>query len=628
MRKYGFFFVLSCAGFVFAQVDLHGGEKRISMGDSAGNPILPSSAFIPDGEPRIFEYQGAKRVFLYGSRDERVTGYCGYGHDVWSAPVDDLSQWTNHGEIFNVKQVQDIGYGLVNEQHFGAPDCVYNPVTKKYYLYTFLGAGYHLDGKAGPLKDATGTAPGYRDWGPKCVMARSDSPAGPFTDPVMCDWPAANDAGTFDPGVLVDEQEDGSVRVYAYWGMRKGDRCAEIDPKDMYTIIDPETRNPDRNAWRKTLTNVKGSTLFEASSVRRVAKDQYVFVYSANERVQALSYCYGSTPVGPWHYGGRIIDNGINWRPGNNHGGIAEINGKWYVFYHRPTSNNYNRQAMMEPIDVTFKGDRVVIPAVAMSSQASHTNGLNAFQRYNIDICCYSKGGGTIAGALRLPDGLQPMVGIKGGTELGFKYFDFGETPLTDTDDIRLKLNLQLIRNASMTIQVARPDTTNDSVGRIDVMKGNLKDYAAADGTYHDIEIPLSALDGNQALKAIGGLKGKLAVFLRFDDGNGELCRIKELEFVKGDAPTPNPLMDVRISGNIKNGRAVALPVKARFGESVKLTVLPDAGFEAALIRVTDETGRDVPVDRNADVPHGPVSFHFTMPASPVVIEAGFKPVG
>jgi hypothetical protein len=37
------------------------------------NPILPPSAFIPDGEPRIFEYEGEKRVFLYGSKDEKIT---------------------------------------------------------------------------------------------------------------------------------------------------------------------------------------------------------------------------------------------------------------------------------------------------------------------------------------------------------------------------------------------------------------------------------------------------------------------------------------------------------------------------------------------------------------------------
>src|SRR4051794_4514880 len=101
------------------------------------NPILPCTAFNPDPEPHVYEYKGERRVYIYGSKDDRVTGYCGPRHDVWSAPVDNLTEWTNHGEAFHVKQVQDLGYGLVDQQHFGAPDAAYNPITKKYYLYTF-----------------------------------------------------------------------------------------------------------------------------------------------------------------------------------------------------------------------------------------------------------------------------------------------------------------------------------------------------------------------------------------------------------------------------------------------------------------------------------------------------------
>ena len=599
---------------------LYGGETGVSTHGAPGNPIFPSTAFIPDGEPRVFEYNGEKRVFVYGSRDERITGYCGYGHDVWSAPVDDLSAWANHGEVFNVRQVQEIGYGVVPEQHFGAPDCVYNPVTRKYYLYTFLGKGYRLDGVQGPSKDAEGTVPGFGENGPKCVMAWSDSPAGPFVDPVMCDWPPANSAGTFDPAALVDQQEDGSVRVYVYWGMRTGDRCAEVDPTDMHTIIDPETRRPDRNAWRKVLPGrmPHGATLFEASSIRKIAADKYVFIYSPNRVISALTYCWGKTPFGPWHYGGRIVNNANNWRYGNNHGGIVDINGKWYVVYHRQTLGGINRQAMLEPIEVRLDGDRVVIPEVAMSSQASVTAGLPAFQRYNIDICCYATGGALIAGAPRQPDGLHPMTGIKNGAQLGFRYLNFGQAAASDADDIRLRLNLMRMRDASMTLQVVRPDNANDPAGRIDLARFSLHDVVPVDGAYHDTDLPLTALSGNGALEAIGGLEGKLAVYLSFHGGDGELCRINEIEFAKGNTPTPNPLMEVRLPGPDSDDRVVAIPTKARRGESVKLTIRTDPGAAAAELRVRDAAGQNVALERNADVPYGPVSFHFTMPASPV----------
>jgi hypothetical protein len=36
---------------------------------------------------------------------------------------------------------------------------------------------------------------------------------------------------------------------------------------------------------------------------------------------------------------------------GNNHGGMEEIHGQWYIFYHRHTNGtNFSRQGCAEPI--------------------------------------------------------------------------------------------------------------------------------------------------------------------------------------------------------------------------------------------------------------------------------------
>ena len=508
---------------------------------SAINPFLPATAFIPDGEPHIFEYNGEKRVYVYGSRDERVTAYCGYGHDVWSAPVDNLTRWTNHGEIFHVKQVQGIGYGIVDEQHFGAPDCVYNPVTKKYYLYTFLGASFKMDGKQGPLPGSPNYIPGFDDFGPKCVMSESTSPAGPFINPVMCDWPPLNNAGTFDPSVLVDEQQDGSVRVYAFWGMKMGDRLAEIDPKDMHTIINPKNRKPDRNAWHKTLEpaqNNGGSTLFEASSIKKVADGKYVFIYSSNEHKSALTYCYSNSPEGPWNYGGRIIDTSINWRGGNNHGSIFQINGQWYVVYHRATSNAYNRQAMMEPIALTIEGEKVIIPTVEMTSQGVETSGLNAFKQYNAGIMCYRTNNAFVNGGERNADGLNPVMGIdEQNTLVGYKYLDFGKMKVKDSDHLKLNLTIRLLKNVTVTIKMAQPSQCDTPGNWISIATFNLQDYISDESKYHNISIPINNLDANAELSKMGGLKGKWAFFMEFSGSGKDLCRIKEFEFTKGNAP-------------------------------------------------------------------------------------------
>ena len=47
-------------------------EKIISA-----NPYLPLWEHIPDGEPRVFEYNGEKRVYVYGSHDTERSSFCG-----------------------------------------------------------------------------------------------------------------------------------------------------------------------------------------------------------------------------------------------------------------------------------------------------------------------------------------------------------------------------------------------------------------------------------------------------------------------------------------------------------------------------------------------------------------------
>ena len=598
---------------------------------SAMNPILPGTAFVPDGEPHVFDFGGEKRVFLYGSRDEQVTGYCGDGHDGWSAPVTDLSKWRNHGEIFNVRQVQDIGYGRVPRQMiFGAPDCVYNPVTKKYYLYTFFGGGYNQDGIQGPAPGTPGFIAGWGSRGPGTLVAESTSPAGPFTNPVMCDWHGVNGTTAFDPGVLVDQQKDGSVRVFAYCGAKSGDWWAEIDPTDMHTIIDGKTRKPDREAMHKTLLPPEqnhNSTLFEASSIKKVDEGKYVFIYSANELKSGLTYCYGDSPEGPWTYGGPIINNRNHWNSSNNHGSIAKVGDHWYVFYHRGTSDDFNRQAMVEPIDLRIDGGKVVIPQVEMTSQGAETNGLPAFRRYNAGVACYLAGKAFVDGKQRCQDGLNPIVGLGvTNTEIGYKYLNFGETPVTDADHLQLRMNLRRVGTGTLSVQVSEPADANTPAKRVEIATLLIDTNIPADGAFHEVVVPVSLISTNQPLQAIGGLHGKRALFLNVPRSGSEVCQLKEIEFAKGETPTPNSLRDVKIP-SFGGGSVVARPCRARVGESVKLSVLPTPWcvFVSDSLQVKDAKGNNVTLHENGAAPYAPKSYSFEMPDSEVTLSASFK---
>ena len=133
----------------------------------------------------------------------------------------------------------------------------------------------------------------------------------------------------------------------------------------------------------------KAFNFFEASSIRKVG-NKYVTIYSGysgpdyglGNSNSTLRYAYGDTPLGPWKSGGVLVDSrapvlnqdgsGLQTSNAghNTHGSIEQINGQWYVFYHRPPRGfGFARQAMVAPIQVEWdekpvaKGGKVSIRA-------------------------------------------------------------------------------------------------------------------------------------------------------------------------------------------------------------------------------------------------------------------------
>ena len=122
-----------------------------------------------------------------------------------------------------------------------------------------------------------------------------------------------------------------------------------------------------------------------------------------------------------------------------------EMNGKWYVFYHRQTGvNEYSRQAMMEPIDVALgkdgnlyigavrflNGEPVSSGPVEMTSQGPHINGLDAYKWISAGYACHIYGSSTRAyirpGYEQREDISTPVVNLSSGTTVGFRYLQFG----------------------------------------------------------------------------------------------------------------------------------------------------------------------------------------------------------
>ena len=260
------------------------------------NPILPLWEYIPDGEPRVF----GDRVYLYGSHDRPAgQSFCDHKLKVWSAPVDQLNNWQCHGVSFRTADGQRPADTPWTHNALFAPDAVEKD--GKYYLYAYIV-------------------------GSKGAIGVSDHPEGPFRLLSQYQYDEncqVGDQGIFnDAGVLVDD--DG--RVYVYYGF-EGSHMNELNGQDMCTVLPGSYIHPVMPAGEEIPLEKR---FFEASSPRKVG-DTYYLIYSPR-RGSRLAYATASSPTGPFTYRGYIVDNGVDYPGGNNHGSIMCIKGQWYVF--------------------------------------------------------------------------------------------------------------------------------------------------------------------------------------------------------------------------------------------------------------------------------------------------------
>ncbi|MCL2047509.1 MAG: family 43 glycosylhydrolase [Defluviitaleaceae bacterium] len=360
------------------------------------NPYLPLHEYIPDGEPRIF----GERIYIYGSHDRAGSDcFCDFKLKVWSASIHNLGEWLCHGDIFHTTPDRDHAADIPREgKYLFAPDVVFRD--GKYYLYAYI-------------MDAKG-----------CV-AVSDRPEGPFSllsEYAYTDQPDQEnycDNGWFiDPGVLVDD--DG--RVFIYCGYKRS-WAAEL--ANMYEVVD--------GSYISDIIPVdEPFSFFEACSPRKIG-DTYYLIYSPLTSSQ-LVYATSKSPMGPFAYGGVIIDNGVDYPGGNNHGSICKIKDTWYIFYHRMTNNTImSRRACVEPIEILPCGKIVQAEMTSLGFDKA----LSPYAATPADIACVLIGGCFIAEKNVFS---RPIVSITDGCIIGYKYFDFGDDYSSKTMEFFAKI--------------------------------------------------------------------------------------------------------------------------------------------------------------------------------------------
>lgn len=444
--------------------------------NSIGNPYLPLWEHLPDGEPRVFEdpdNPGKYRAYIIGSHDLRMTSYCGPDIRIWSAPVENLGSWRDEGPAFTyeVDGKWDVMY---------APDLVEvkrKDGKKEYYLY-----------------------PHSRGQNREAMVAKGSRPDGPFVPVNLTPDGKRTVPGSilgFDPAIYVqyitdpkDPDYEIGFRAYGYWGFQKSS-AAELDQNTMYSLRPGTkiierflpaslrygvTRDPKGTEFPAIYSGEDLGTFnfFEASSIRKVG-NKYVSIYSGYSGPEygvgssnsTLRYVIGDSPLGPWKSGGVLVDSRapvlnqdgtaiVTTNAGHNtHGSIQEINGQWYVFYHRPPRGfGFARQAMVAPVKVTWddkavsEGGTVSITGfdpyspdkiwsakdsqgkeykgAEVTSEGFHIYGLDPYQYYSAGYASYLSDNSIQQDSWDIWDNNMPITKVKNGHIIGYKYFGFG----------------------------------------------------------------------------------------------------------------------------------------------------------------------------------------------------------
>ncbi|HCY41441.1 MAG TPA: hypothetical protein DHV48_08820 [Prolixibacteraceae bacterium] len=477
-------FLLAAVMFLFSVKDSGGQTNQSGNTPSfngfihrgAGNPYLPLWEHLPDGEPRVFEdpdNAGKYRAYIIGSHDLRFNSYCGPDIRMWSAPVENLSEWRDEGPIFTypIDGQWDVMY---------APDLVEvkrKDGKKEYYLY-----------------------PHSRGRNREAMVAKGNRPDGPFTPLNLTEDGTRTVPGSilgFDPSVYVENITDPKdpdyeigFRAYGFWGFQRSS-AGQLDQKTMYSLrpgteaigyLIPASsrygvvRDPQGTMYPNVYPGQDLGTFnfFEASSIRKVG-NKYITVFSGYSGPEygvgssnsTLRYAVADSPLGPWKSGGVLVDSRgpvlnedgskIQTTNGghNTHGSIEEINGQWYVFYHRPPRGfGFARQAVVAPVTIKWdekpvaEGGSAVIrgydpyakdqiwtvkdsqgneyKGAEVTSEGFHVYGLDPYQYYSAGYACYLSDIGLQQDSWDIWDNHMPITNMKNGNIVGFKYFGFG----------------------------------------------------------------------------------------------------------------------------------------------------------------------------------------------------------
>jgi hypothetical protein len=338
----------------------------------ADNPIVQTN-YTADPAPMV--YNGT--CYLYTSHDEDNIVNNFYTMNDWRCySSTDMQNWTDHGSPLSYNTFSwaqgDAWAGQVINRN------------GKFYFY-------------GPMTRKN--AGGARVIG----VAVSDSPTGPFTDPIGKPLITNHGAQDIDPTVFIDD----NGQAYLYWG--NGNLYYVKLNQDMISYsggivqVSPKPANFIEGPWFYKRNNL------------------YYMVYAGmTGGSENISYATSNSPIGAWTSKGTIMGSKNSY---TNHPGVIDYKGNSYLFYHTgilPGGGSYHRSVGLEQFKYNADG---TIPSIPITQKGPNQIGnLDPYVKTEAETICWESGVKTE----KCSEGGMNVSNIENGDWIKVKGVDFG----------------------------------------------------------------------------------------------------------------------------------------------------------------------------------------------------------
>ena len=312
----------------------------------------------------------------------------------------------------------------------------------------------------------------------------SDSPTGPWTDPIGGPLVTGRTPGCsgvtwmFDPAVFVDS--DGTGYLYFGGGVPTGQFA---HPKTARVI----KLGNDMISTSGSAATIDAPYLFEDSGINKIG-NTYYYSYCSNWNCSqgfsnaAIEYMTSNSPMGPFTYAGEIMKNPGVFFPGstgNNHHSIFEFKGNYYMAYHTRSveskvigkSLGY-RTTQIDKLNVS--GGRIMglTPSMSGVAQTSYVNPYDPVQAETM----FTQAGIKVAGH---QDGIAWITDINNGDFTKIKGVNFAN----GLGSITVSANS--FGNGTIEVREGNPQGTllgtialSNSGGRNKDFSGNMKNIS------------------------------------------------------------------------------------------------------------------------------------------------------